>query len=74
VLRKALSGRNINLLSVVACPLCKKRFSGKDYRALICDNCKLEYPIVDDVPFLMKRFAKKIESHHSKLMVKDSVA
>lgn len=61
ILRKALGGRDINLFSVVACPLCKKSFSDKNHKALICDNCNLEYPIIDDIPFLMKRFAKELK-------------
>jgi uncharacterized protein YbaR (Trm112 family)/SAM-dependent methyltransferase len=56
-LRKAMGGRNIDLLSVLACPLCKTKFSKESGGSLKCLNCAAEYPIVDGVPFLIKACA-----------------
>ena len=51
--RKAMGGRNINLLSVLACPLCKNKFSKESGGSLKCLNCESEYPIIDGIPFLI---------------------
>ncbi len=52
-LRKAMGGRNIDLLSVLACPLCKMKFPKQSGGRLKCLNCATEYPIVDGIPFLI---------------------
>lgn len=49
------------LLEILACPQCKGdiRYNGsKD--ALICDACKLEYPIRDDIPVMLVDEAKSL--------------
>jgi uncharacterized protein YbaR (Trm112 family) len=51
--RKAMGGRNIDLLSILACPLCKTKFSKESGGSLKCLNCAAEYPIVDGIPFLI---------------------
>jgi uncharacterized protein YbaR (Trm112 family) len=56
-LRKAMGGRNIDLLSVLACPLCKNKFSKESGGRLKCLNCAAEYPIVDGIPFLINACA-----------------
>lgn len=60
LLRKFLGGKNVDLLSIIACPICKKSFSAKDQNVLICDSCNVSYPIIDDIPFLIKRFANEL--------------
>jgi len=59
--RKFLGGRNFDLYSTTACPVCKKPIKKKEDNKLICNTCQLSFPIVDDVPFLDKRFSKKID-------------
>lgn len=49
------------LLSILACPKCKgevKLTEEKD--ALVCDACKLKYPIKDDIPVMLIDEAEKI--------------
>ena len=55
--RKVMGGRNIDLLSVLACPLCKMKFSRESGGILKCLNCAAEYPIVDGIPFLINACA-----------------
>jgi uncharacterized protein YbaR (Trm112 family)/SAM-dependent methyltransferase len=52
-LRKALGGGNIDLRSVLACPLCKTKFPKESGGRLKCRNCATEYPIVEGIPFLI---------------------
>jgi len=50
------------LLEVLACPKCKgdiKLNEKKD--ALICDRCRLIYPIRDDIPVMLIDEAKPLE-------------
>jgi uncharacterized protein YbaR (Trm112 family) len=51
--RKAMGGRNIDFLSVLACPLCKTKFVKESGGSLKCLNCAAEYPIIDGIPFLI---------------------
>jgi len=50
------------LFDILACPKCK---GNVDYNApktgLICEACKLEYPIRDDIPVMLIDEAKKLE-------------
>ncbi len=55
--RRALGGRNIELLSVMACPLCKNRFSSEPALSLKCLRCNAEFPILDGIPFLARAYA-----------------
>lgn len=42
------------LLEILACPLCKGPVRPVDEpKALVCDNCRLRYPIVDDIPVML---------------------
>lgn len=49
------------LLDILACPKCKgdvRLTERKD--GLICDVCKLKYPIKDDIPVMLTDEAEKI--------------
>lgn len=50
------------LLEKLACPACKQklRYQEKNNR-LVCDNCLLAYPIVDEIPVLLVSEAEKIK-------------
>jgi len=51
-----------DLLEILACPKCKGDIRLNDSQdGLICDNCKLLYPIKDDIPIMLVDEAKKIE-------------
>ena len=43
-----------DLLKILACPKCKGdlRFTGKE-DGLICDKCKLLYPIIGGIPVML---------------------
>lgn len=53
------------LLKILVCPKCKgeiKLISEEDKEWLVCEACKLRYPIIDDIPVMRidkaERFAK----------------
>lgn len=56
---------NEKLLEVLACPICKKDLNliekNREY-FLKCNNCNVLYPIIDDIPILLKEEAIKEES------------
>lgn len=43
-----------NLLNILACPQCKGeiRVDEQDEK-LVCDNCRLAYPVRDDIPVML---------------------
>ncbi len=42
------------LLEVLACPKCKGDITlTEDADGLICDTCRLKYPIKDDIPVML---------------------
>lgn len=42
------------LLDILACPQCKGPLRPVDEpEGLVCDNCRLRYPIVDDIPVML---------------------
>ncbi|RMG93061.1 MAG: Trm112 family protein [Zetaproteobacteria bacterium] len=50
-----------SLLEILVCPKCKGEVhynEGKD--ALVCDACKLAYPIRDDIPVMLEDEAQKL--------------
>ncbi len=50
------------LLEILACPKCKGNIRLNDAKnGLICDNCKLEYEIKDDIPIMLIDEAKPLE-------------
>jgi len=49
------------LLDILACPKCKGDIKlTKEEDALICETCKLKYPIRDDIPVMLIDEAEKI--------------
>lgn len=42
------------LLEILACPKCKGDITvSQDGSGLICENCRLVYPIKDDIPIML---------------------
>lgn len=48
------------LLDILVCPKCKGQldYNNKDNR-LICNNCRLKYPIKNDIPVMLINEAEK---------------
>ncbi|NIM03263.1 Trm112 family protein [bacterium] len=45
---------NKELLNILACPKCKGNVHLSEKEdGIICDNCKLMYPIKDDIPIML---------------------
>jgi len=42
----------INLLEIIACPQCKGGIT-QEKSTLICRNCRVSYPVIDNVPILL---------------------
>jgi len=52
---------NKDLLDILVCPKCKGSLSlDEEKEKLICDKCKLAYPIKDDIPIMLIEEAEKI--------------
>ena len=50
------------LLDILACPKCKEPVQlNAAADALACEGCRLEYPIVDDIPVMLIDEARKLE-------------
>ena len=50
-----------DLLDILACPKCKgKIYLNNTEDSLICDKCKLQYEIKDDIPVMLIDEAEKI--------------
>ncbi len=53
---------NKELLEILACPACKRDIRLNEAgNGLICDNCKLLYPVKDDIPVMLVEEAEKLE-------------
>jgi uncharacterized protein YbaR (Trm112 family) len=49
------------LLDVLACPKCKCDLHLNDQQdGLVCNACRLEYPVRDDIPIMLIEEAKPI--------------
>jgi len=49
------------LFDILACPQCKGNVVyNKENTALVCEPCKLEYPIRDDIPVMLIDEAKSL--------------
>jgi len=52
------------LLQILACPKCKGEISlSADESGLICERCRLQYPIKDNIPVMLIEEAVKLEAH-----------
>lgn len=50
-----------DLLEILACPKCKGDIRlNEDENSLVCDNCKLLYPIKNDIPVMLVDEAEKL--------------
>jgi uncharacterized protein YbaR (Trm112 family) len=49
-----------DLLKILACPKCKGEIKERGM-FLVCNKCKLAYPILDDVPDMLIEDAWKLE-------------
>jgi uncharacterized protein YbaR (Trm112 family) len=52
------------LLEIVRCPKCKGKVAERDTKSghgLCCDNCKLVYAIVDEIPNFLIEEARPLE-------------
>ncbi|OGW58855.1 MAG: hypothetical protein A2Y48_02120 [Nitrospirae bacterium RIFCSPLOW2_12_42_9] len=60
-IKEVAMGISKELLDILACPKCKGdiRVSEKE-DGLICDSCKLIYPIKDDIPVMLIDEATRI--------------
>ncbi len=54
MLRRILGGRNIDLYTVIACPVCKCKFTDRSPDSLGCRTCRLRFPIICGVPLLTR--------------------
>ncbi len=55
---------NQELLEIIVCPKCKKDLEyNQEKDILICNNCKVYYPIEDDIPILLEDEAKPLEEN-----------
>ena len=51
------------LLDILACPKCKGRiFLNESHDGIICEGCRLLYPIEDDIPVMLIDEAKKFDN------------
>jgi hypothetical protein len=49
-----------DLLDILACPQCKgKIFLNDSGNGIVCGECKLLYPIEDDIPIMLVEEARK---------------
>jgi len=50
------------LLDILACPKCKQPVHlNAASSGLVCEQCRLEYPIMDDIPVMLIDEARKLE-------------
>ena len=51
-----------DLLDILVCPRCKGRLRlDEEKNMLVCDRCRLGYPIKDDIPIMLVDEAIKLE-------------
>lgn len=52
---------NPELLEILVCPKCKGEiYLNEDKDGLVCDHCRLQYEIRDDIPIMLIEEAKAI--------------
>ncbi|MCX7857829.1 MAG: Trm112 family protein [Deltaproteobacteria bacterium] len=56
---------NKELLEILCCPKCKGELKlCESEEGLICDACKLLYPIIEDIPIMLIDEAKRIDTEN----------
>ncbi len=51
-----------DLLNILACPKCKKPVKlSQDKKNILCQECKLQYEIRDDIPIMLIDEAKPLK-------------
>ena len=54
-------GKKVDIYSILACPVCGQKLnSGQNQSALLCAQCRLEYPIRNGVPIMLTAQAIKV--------------
>ncbi len=48
------------LLEILACPKCKGEVRYEKDKGIICEHCKLVYPVRDDIPVMLIDEAKPL--------------
>ena len=50
------------LLEILACPKCKGEVTvGEDHTGLVCETCRLVYPVKDDIPIMLVDEAEPLD-------------
>ena len=50
------------LLEIIACPKCRGELKlSEDENFLVCEQCRIKYPIEDDIPILLVDEAKPLD-------------
>ena len=50
------------LLDILACPKCKGKISLNEKKnGLVCEKCRLVYPIKDDIPVMLAEEARPLK-------------
>jgi len=53
---------NPELLKILVCPACRKKIEMADNgQFLFCGNCRLRFPIQDDIPVMLLDQARPLE-------------
>ncbi|WP_079653560.1 Trm112 family protein [Thermocrinis minervae] len=51
-----------DLLNILACPICKGDLLYDSKRdILLCQECKVYYPVEEDIPILLRDYARPLE-------------
>ncbi|UCF06736.1 MAG: Trm112 family protein [bacterium] len=51
-----------DLLDILACPKCKEKVTlSEDGNYLVCQQCRVRYPIEDDIPIMLIDRAEKLD-------------
>jgi len=57
-------GINKNLLEIICCPICKGSLKEeKNGKFLVCEACKIKYPIKEGIPVLIAEEGIRIEQN-----------
>jgi len=54
---------NSKQIELMVCPQCQAKLSyDKNAKELLCESCKLAFPVTDGIPVLIIEEARKVES------------